>query len=294
MPSLSAHLRRAHAAVELDAQAEQRLGIARCPVCVVCYRTGSLSQHQCRPARRPVRPLTASLAAQLARNPARVSAVLLRPAPPNLDWPAPPNSSPPSAPAEAHGRRAVALKVELGPAANETQSRRDFTSLAEPADTEIFIQSARTAGPVAVADVNTVLPTFTLFFDKECAPSTPVTVLLHIGQHFQRLYASDLEPVLLSSLLPLHSQHAHTTFTPVASGRFLSGVMTSLRAGARRALRCLTLALALPPTPAPLHRPRALPPPRGMGTSRRASHPRRWPRTTGCGRRCPWAPRSSG
>ncbi len=77
----------------------------------------------------------------------------------------PPNSSPPSA-AEAHGRRAVALKVELGPAANETQRRRDFTALADPADTVMFIQSARTAGPVAVADVNTVVPTVTLFFDK--------------------------------------------------------------------------------------------------------------------------------
>ncbi len=65
---------------------------------------------------------------------------------------------------------AETLKVALGPAANETQSRRDFTALAEPADTEIFIQSARSAGPVAVADVNTAVPTFTLFFDKECAP----------------------------------------------------------------------------------------------------------------------------
>jgi len=110
----------------------------------------------------------------------------------------------------------VALKAELGPAANETQSRRDFTAVAEPADTEIFIQSARTGGPVAVADVNTDLPTFTLFFDKECAPSTPVTVLLRIGQHFQRLYASDLQPVLLSLLLPLHSPHAYTTSNPVA------------------------------------------------------------------------------
>ncbi len=70
---------------------------------------------------------------------------------------------------------------------------------------------------MAVADVNTILPTFNLFFDKECAPSTPVTVLLRIGQHFQRLYATDLQPVLLSALLPLHSPHAHTTSTPVAS-----------------------------------------------------------------------------
>ena len=42
-----------------------------------------------------------------------------------------------------------------------------------------------------------------------------MTVLLRIGQHFQRLYASDLQPVLLSSLLPLHSPHAHATSTPV-------------------------------------------------------------------------------
>ena len=75
----------------------------------------------------------------------------------------------------------MALKFALGPAANETQRLRDFTALAEPADTEIFIQSARTARPVAVADVNTVVPTFTLFVDKECAPSTPVTVLLRIN-----------------------------------------------------------------------------------------------------------------
>jgi hypothetical protein len=87
MPSLSAHLRRAHTGVQLDSDSEQRLGIARCPVCVVYYRAGSLSQHQCRPARRPVRPLTASLAAQLARNPTQVAAVPLPPAPPDLDWP---------------------------------------------------------------------------------------------------------------------------------------------------------------------------------------------------------------
>ena len=129
----------------------------------------------------------------------------------------PPGSPPPSAPAEDHGLRAVALKAVLGPAANETQSLRDFTALSEPADAEIFIQSARTAGPVAVADVNSALPTFTLFFDKVCDPATPVTMLLRIGQHFQRLYASDLQPVLLSSLLPLHSSHVHTTSTPTAS-----------------------------------------------------------------------------
>jgi hypothetical protein len=87
MPSLSAHLRRAHTGVQLDSESEQRLGIARCPVCVVYYRSGSLSQHQCRPARRPARPLTASLAAQLARNPTQVAAVPLPLAPPELDWP---------------------------------------------------------------------------------------------------------------------------------------------------------------------------------------------------------------
>ena len=69
LPSLSAHLRRAHAGVQLDAEAEQRLDIARCRVCEVYYRSGSLAKHQCRPARRPARSLTASLAAQLARNP---------------------------------------------------------------------------------------------------------------------------------------------------------------------------------------------------------------------------------
>ncbi len=74
MPSLSAHLRRAHTGVQLDVDAEQRLGIACCPVCVVYYRAGSLSQHQC-------------TAAQLARNPAHVAAVPLRPAPLHLDWP---------------------------------------------------------------------------------------------------------------------------------------------------------------------------------------------------------------
>jgi hypothetical protein len=42
----------------------------------------------------------------------------------------PPDSSRPSTPAEAHGRRAVALKAELGHAANKTQSRRDFTAVA--------------------------------------------------------------------------------------------------------------------------------------------------------------------
>jgi hypothetical protein len=45
----------------------------------------------------------------------------------------PPDSSPPSSEEEAHGRRAVTSKVVLGPAANETQSRRDFTALTERA-----------------------------------------------------------------------------------------------------------------------------------------------------------------
>ena len=41
----------------------------------------------------------------------------------------PPGSPPPKTPAEDHGRRAVALKAALGPAANQTQSLRDFTAL---------------------------------------------------------------------------------------------------------------------------------------------------------------------
>jgi hypothetical protein len=127
----------------------------------------------------------------------------------------PPDSSPPSTPAEAHGRRAVALKAELGHAVLSEPARlRRCGRAGRHGDLHPVGQDSE---PVAVADVNTVLPTFTLFFDKECASSTPVTVLLRIGQHFQRLYASDLQPVLLSSLLLLHSPHAHTTCTPVAS-----------------------------------------------------------------------------
>ena len=419
LPSLTAHLRNAHTGVQLDADAEQRLDIACCPVCVAYYRSGSLAQHQCRPARRPARPQMVSLGAQLARNPAHVAAVPLPPAPPYLSWPngapagdrcwflvpliasltvpdaqgglpgfyaerkwqrwrehfsvelgarpqplalpaptppteaacveflrgtsaiacpvsdscadhpfhsllqvvdhinlrhanealeaqlqdvkrcecgysyldtavgkashmrwcerlslalsagglalavpdsvsmlrltcavrvshdnrrvelperqlfavewgsafgqhtqlcfylasmAPdrlPGSPLPSAPTEDHGRRAVALKAELGPAANETQSLRDFTALAEPADTEVFLQLARSVRPVAVVDVNLGLPTFTLFFNKACDPLTPVTVLLRIGQHFQRLYAADLHRAAILAPIPALAARAH-------------------------------------------------------------------------------------
>ena len=119
----------------------------------------------------------------------------------------PPSLLPPATPTEEHGCQAVSLKLALGPAANRVQNLRDFTDLDEPADTEIFIEAAATGRPMAVADVNTPLPTFNLFFDEKCDPLTPVTVLLRSGQHFQRLYASDHRPVLLSSLLALHSPH---------------------------------------------------------------------------------------
>ncbi len=65
---------------------------------------------------------------------------------------------------------------------------------------------------MAVADVNSDLLTFTLFFDKLYAASTPVTVLLSTSS----ASTSD-RPVLLSSLLPLHSPHTHVPPWPLSA-----------------------------------------------------------------------------
>ncbi len=43
LPSLSAHLRKAHAGVQLDAEAEQRRDIARCKVCSLAKLARSTS-----------------------------------------------------------------------------------------------------------------------------------------------------------------------------------------------------------------------------------------------------------
>ena len=116
-----------------------------------------------------------------------------------------------------HGDQALARKALLGPAASQMCSE-NFAAPHKAADTPVFVTHADQIGPIAVARLdNHGQLSFLVFHNKDCASSATVTVLLNIGEHFQRLYRPNHQATTLASLTTLHSSHADTTTAPVPS-----------------------------------------------------------------------------